>query len=122
VRDFSSSLGALGGLTGFVPTGQQKRGGMVLRVYRASFANRSLRVWTYETPDGKLELYQVAPQGQARGVENGGGRSMVSLWEAYCQFWQEGPALVTSPALFAINPGMSALRSSPMNKEAMGAL
>jgi hypothetical protein len=36
---------------------------MVLRVYRASFANRALRVWTFETADGKLEQYQVAPQG-----------------------------------------------------------
>lgn len=63
LKDFASSLGPLGAASGFVQTGQQKRGGMVLRVYRASFPSRSLRVWTYETPDGKLEQYQVAPQG-----------------------------------------------------------
>jgi hypothetical protein len=63
LEDFASSLGPLGVPTGFVQTGQQKRGGMVLRVYRASFPSRALRVWTYETPEGKLEQYQVAPQG-----------------------------------------------------------
>ena len=63
LQDFASSLGPLGAPSGFVQTGQQKRGGMVLRVYRASFPNRALRVWTYETFDGKLEQYQVAPQG-----------------------------------------------------------
>ena len=63
LKDFASSLAPLGAPTGFVQTGQQKRGGMVLRVYRATFPNRTLRVWTYETPDGKLEQYQVSPQG-----------------------------------------------------------
>jgi D-alanyl-D-alanine carboxypeptidase len=36
---------------------------MVYRSYRATFPSRVLRVWTYETPDGKLEQLQVAPQG-----------------------------------------------------------
>jgi hypothetical protein len=63
LQDFASSLGPLGAAGGFVQTGEQRRGGMVLRVYRASFPNRALRVWTYETSDGKLEQYQVAPQG-----------------------------------------------------------
>jgi hypothetical protein len=40
-----------------------ERGGMVYRSYRATFPSRTLRVWTYETPDGKLEQLQVAPQG-----------------------------------------------------------
>ena len=34
-----------------------------LRVYRVRFPQRTLRVWTYELPDGKLEQYQVAPAG-----------------------------------------------------------
>lgn len=63
LKDFASSLAPLGAPIGFVQTGTQKRGGMVLRVYRATFPNRALRVWTYEMPDGKLEQYQVAPQG-----------------------------------------------------------
>jgi hypothetical protein len=63
LKDFASSLGPLGTPTGFVQTGQQKRGGMTLRVYRASFPSRALRVWTFEMPDGKLEQLQVAPLG-----------------------------------------------------------
>ena len=63
LKDFASSLGPLGALTGFVQTRKADRGGMVYRSYRASFPNRTLRAWTYETPDGKLEQYQVAPQG-----------------------------------------------------------
>ena len=63
LKDFESSLGPLGALTGFVQTRKADRGGMVYRSYRASFPNRTLRAWTYETPDGKLEQYQVAPQG-----------------------------------------------------------
>jgi CubicO group peptidase (beta-lactamase class C family) len=63
IKDFASSLAPLGAPIGFVQTSQSKRGGMTLRVYRATFPNRVLRVWTYETGDGKLEQYQVAPQG-----------------------------------------------------------
>jgi hypothetical protein len=63
LADFASSLGPLGTPTGFVQTRKSERGGMVYRSFRVSFPNRTLRVWTYETPDGKLEQYQVAPQG-----------------------------------------------------------
>jgi D-alanyl-D-alanine carboxypeptidase len=63
LADFASSLAPLGTPTGFVQTRKSERGGMVYRSFRASFPNRMLRVWTYETPDGKLEQYQVAPQG-----------------------------------------------------------
>ncbi|HET7563440.1 MAG TPA: serine hydrolase domain-containing protein [Gemmatimonadaceae bacterium] len=63
LRDFQSSLGALGTPTSFEQTGQTKRGGMLERVYRVTFPHRMLRVWTYEMPDGMLEQYQVAPVG-----------------------------------------------------------
>ncbi|HEY8832682.1 MAG TPA: serine hydrolase domain-containing protein [Gemmatimonadaceae bacterium] len=63
LADFASSLGSLGTPTGFVQTRKSERGGMVYRSFRVSFPNRTLRVWTYETPDGKLEQYQVAPAG-----------------------------------------------------------
>jgi D-alanyl-D-alanine carboxypeptidase len=63
LADFASSLGPLGPATNFVQTRKSERGGMIYRSFRASFPNRTLRVWTYETPDGKLEQYQVAPQG-----------------------------------------------------------
>ena len=63
LKDFASSLGPLGAPTGFVQTRQSLRGGMTYRSYRVSYPNRTIRVWTYETPDGKLEQYQVAPIG-----------------------------------------------------------
>ncbi|HUR00205.1 MAG TPA: hypothetical protein VM166_12170, partial [Gemmatimonadaceae bacterium] len=63
LKDFASSLGPLGTPSAFVQTRTSNRGGMVYRNYRLTFPNRSLRVWTYEMPDGKLEQYQVAPQG-----------------------------------------------------------
>ncbi|MEP6550950.1 MAG: serine hydrolase, partial [Gemmatimonadales bacterium] len=63
MKDFQSSLGPLGTPTGFAQTRTSLRGGMTYRSYRVSFPNRTLRVWTYEMPDGKLEQYQVAPIG-----------------------------------------------------------
>jgi CubicO group peptidase (beta-lactamase class C family) len=63
LADFRSSLGPLGAPTGFVQTRTALRGGMTYRNYRVTFPNRTLRVWTYEMPDGKLEQYQVAPTG-----------------------------------------------------------
>ncbi len=62
LADFKSSLGPLGTPREFAQTGQSLRGGMVLRVYRVKFANRSLRAWTFEMPDGKLEQYQIAAE------------------------------------------------------------
>ena len=61
--DFASSLGPLGELRSFTQTSQSLRGGYVLRRYRATFPNRSVRVWIFEQPDGKLEQLQVAPIG-----------------------------------------------------------
>jgi len=63
LKDFQSSLGPLGTPTGFVQTRTALRGGMTYRNYRVTFPNRTIRVWTYEMPDGKLEQYQVAPVG-----------------------------------------------------------
>jgi D-alanyl-D-alanine carboxypeptidase len=63
LKDFQSSLGPLGAPTGFTQTRTALRGGMTYRSYRVSFPNRAIRVWTYETLDGKLEQYQVAPIG-----------------------------------------------------------
>ena len=63
LKDFAASLAPLGAPQEFNQVGQGLRGGMTLRVYRVKFAQKTLRVWTYETPDGKLEQYQVAEQG-----------------------------------------------------------
>ncbi|HYA51780.1 MAG TPA: serine hydrolase domain-containing protein, partial [Streptosporangiaceae bacterium] len=62
LRDFAASLGPLGAPQAFVQVVEQGRGGMLERVFRVTFPGRTLRVWTYEMPDGKLEQYQVAAQ------------------------------------------------------------
>jgi D-alanyl-D-alanine carboxypeptidase len=61
LKDFASGLAPLGTPLEFTKTQQRSRGGMLLRVYRVTFSGKTLRVWTYEMPDGKLEQYQVAP-------------------------------------------------------------
>jgi len=63
LSDFQSTLSPLGAPTVFTQTGQRERGGMLERIYRVVAGGRSLRVWTYEMPDGKLEQYQLAPAG-----------------------------------------------------------
>lgn len=60
IADFQSSLAALGAPKSFRQTRRWLRGGMTGRSYDAEFADRKLRVWTYEMPDGKLEQFQVA--------------------------------------------------------------
>jgi hypothetical protein len=62
LKDFASGLAPLGTPQDFTQVFQGLRGGMTLRVYRLRFAQNSLRAWTYEMPDGKLEQYQVAEQ------------------------------------------------------------
>ncbi|HEX8725301.1 MAG TPA: serine hydrolase domain-containing protein, partial [Gemmatimonadaceae bacterium] len=63
VHDFASSLAPLGAPREFRQLSQDLRGGMLRRIFVAVFATRALRVWTFQTPDGKLEQYQVAPIG-----------------------------------------------------------
>lgn len=60
LADFASSLGTLGVPQEFTQTRQSLRGGMTLRSYRVKFPNKTLRVWTFAMPDGKLEQYMVA--------------------------------------------------------------
>ncbi|HKG13913.1 MAG TPA: serine hydrolase domain-containing protein [Pyrinomonadaceae bacterium] len=61
LKDFAGSLGPLGAPQEFTQTGQSLRGGMVGRFYSVKLKDRTLSAWTYETPDGKLEQFQVAP-------------------------------------------------------------
>ena len=60
LEDFKSSLGPFGKWEGFTQTGQGLRGGMVFRNYIVRFKDKTIRAWTYEMPDGKLEQFQVA--------------------------------------------------------------
>jgi D-alanyl-D-alanine carboxypeptidase len=63
LKDFASGLGPLGPPQQFVQIHQGLRGGMTLRVYTVRLAQKTLRAWTYEMPDGKLEQYHIAPEG-----------------------------------------------------------
>jgi D-alanyl-D-alanine carboxypeptidase len=60
IGDFKAGLAPLGAPSEFKQTRLWLRGGMSGRAYDAKFADRMLRVWTYEMPDGKLEQFQVA--------------------------------------------------------------
>ncbi len=62
LNDFASGLGPLGTPQSFIQSSQGLRGGMTLRVYIIRFPQKTLRAWTYEMPDGKLEQYQIAAQ------------------------------------------------------------
>jgi len=60
LKDFANGLGPLGTPQSFVQSSQGLRGGMTLRIYVIRFPQKTLRAWTYEMPDGKLEQYQIA--------------------------------------------------------------
>jgi D-alanyl-D-alanine carboxypeptidase len=60
LKDFASSLGPLGTPREFTQSRQSLRGGMTGRNYRIVFPKKTLRVWTFTMPDGKLEQYMVA--------------------------------------------------------------
>ena len=62
LKDFGGSLGPLGAPQEFSQVSQGLRGGMTLRVYRIKCAQKTVRAWTFEMSDGKLEQYQVAVQ------------------------------------------------------------
>lgn len=63
LEDFKSSLGPLGKPDSFTQTSQSLRGGMTGRVYMVRFKDKTIRAWTYEMPDGKLEQFQVSVVG-----------------------------------------------------------
>jgi CubicO group peptidase (beta-lactamase class C family) len=62
LKDFQTGLAPLGTPQEFNAVAHGLRGGMMERIYSVKFPKQSLRVWTYEMPDGKLEQYQVAPE------------------------------------------------------------
>jgi len=60
LEDFAAGLAPLGTPQEFAQAWRSLRGGMIERGYSVKFPAKSLRVWTFELPDGKLEQYQVA--------------------------------------------------------------
>jgi D-alanyl-D-alanine carboxypeptidase len=61
IDDFAASLKPLGPPQSFKQEYAEGRGGMTLRVFKLTFPNQTLKVTTYEMPDGKLEQYLVIP-------------------------------------------------------------
>jgi D-alanyl-D-alanine carboxypeptidase len=60
LEDFATGLSPLGAPVQFTQVRQGLRGGMTLRVYLVRFPKQTLRAWTYELPNGRLEQYQIA--------------------------------------------------------------
>jgi D-alanyl-D-alanine carboxypeptidase len=63
LSDFAISLKPLGVPTSFKQTTEEKRGGMIFRVFSVQLHGKSVRVTVYEELDGKLEQYLVIPVG-----------------------------------------------------------
>jgi len=62
LQDFATGLSPLGTPKTFTQVRQGLRGGMTLRVYLLRFEKQTLRAWSYELPNGKLEQFQIAVQ------------------------------------------------------------
>ena len=60
LRDYQTSLAALGKPRSFEMIAARKRGGMQMRAYSAAFPKLKLHIVTYALPDGKLEQYIVS--------------------------------------------------------------
>lgn len=61
VTDFATSLKPLGEVESIVESRSDRRGGLIYRFFRIKTANRTVRVPTYFTPDGKLDQFIVYP-------------------------------------------------------------
>jgi D-alanyl-D-alanine carboxypeptidase len=61
IEDFAASLKPLGQPLSLKEVKEEARGGMIFRVFTATFPERQLQVTTYEMPGGKLEQYLVIP-------------------------------------------------------------
>lgn len=60
LRDYQTSLAALGRPRSFEILAAHQRGGMQMRAYTATFPKMKLDIVTYALPDGKLEQYIVS--------------------------------------------------------------
>lgn len=61
IKDFAKSLAPLGAIPEFAQAPPAKRGGMILRRFRARFLEKTVDISTYTTAEGKLDQYLVAP-------------------------------------------------------------
>jgi CubicO group peptidase (beta-lactamase class C family) len=59
LKDYATSLSALGAVTGFTAGPTSLRGGMIHRSFSVRFASRSVTISIFEMPDGKIEQFLV---------------------------------------------------------------
>ncbi|HUB34768.1 MAG TPA: serine hydrolase domain-containing protein [Bryobacteraceae bacterium] len=62
LRDFATSLTSLGKLKTVTAAGENLRGGMIHRSYRAEFAKKTVGLNVYLLPDGRFEQFMVEEQ------------------------------------------------------------
>jgi CubicO group peptidase (beta-lactamase class C family) len=62
LKDYASSLTALGEVQSFRQTSNALRGGMTHMSYEVKFAQKTVGINIYQIPDGKFEQYLVAAQ------------------------------------------------------------
>jgi D-alanyl-D-alanine carboxypeptidase len=62
LKDYASSLTALGDAQSFKQTSNSLRGGMTHMSYEVKFPNKTVGINIYQMPDGKFEQYLVAAQ------------------------------------------------------------
>lgn len=62
LRDYATSLTALGEVQSFKQTGNSLRGGMTHMSYEVKFASKTVGINIYQMPDGKLEQYLIEAQ------------------------------------------------------------
>jgi CubicO group peptidase (beta-lactamase class C family) len=61
LADYRASLAPLGPALGVRERSHEDRGGMVFRVWEASFPARNVTITTYELPDGRLGQFLIVP-------------------------------------------------------------
>jgi D-alanyl-D-alanine carboxypeptidase len=61
IADYAASLKPLGLPATFTQTSVALRGGLTTRTFAIRTASKSLRLVTYEEPDGKLAQYKISP-------------------------------------------------------------
>ncbi|HEX4421763.1 MAG TPA: serine hydrolase domain-containing protein [Kofleriaceae bacterium] len=61
--EFAASLAPLGPPERFEPGAVTRRGAMIGRWYKVTYASRSLQISVYETPDGKIEQFLIEEAG-----------------------------------------------------------
>ncbi len=62
LKDYASSLTALGEVQSFRQTSYSLRGGMTHMGYEVKFPQKAVGINIYQMPDGKLEQYLVAAE------------------------------------------------------------